>query len=222
MSHDPAASESLYERTVPGLHEHLCERLSAVDRRAPVLDIGCGTGAWLARLARAGFADMHGVDRGPAPPEHLGIRFAQVDVERQQLPFAASSFGLITAIEVLEHVLNTGVFLGELRRLVRPDGVILLTTPNVHSVAARLRFLLSGELPFFDRKGDPTHVSPVFVPLLERALPAHGLRLESTWTYPPAPRQFRFELRALARAARVALADPLAGDSLCLLLRASA
>jgi len=55
----------LPELALPGLHKSLVERvlqLSEVDHETSVLDIGCGSGAWLARLARQGFKRLHGVD----------------------------------------------------------------------------------------------------------------------------------------------------------------
>jgi 2-polyprenyl-3-methyl-5-hydroxy-6-metoxy-1,4-benzoquinol methylase len=61
-------AEDLAELTLAGLHEALAATLAhtpGIDLRTnPVLDLGCGCGAWLARLARNGFTDLRGVDSG--------------------------------------------------------------------------------------------------------------------------------------------------------------
>ena len=61
----PGCDRLLPELTLPGLHESLIERLLQlpdVGSETAVLDIGCGSGAWLARLAQHGFKRLHGVD----------------------------------------------------------------------------------------------------------------------------------------------------------------
>ncbi|MBT6686202.1 MAG: methyltransferase domain-containing protein, partial [Bacteroidetes bacterium] len=51
---------------------------------------------------------------------------------------------LVIAIEVSEHILDHEVFFKELSRIVKPDGQIYLSTPNILSLKSRLRFLFTG------------------------------------------------------------------------------
>jgi len=57
--------QQLREVTPPGLHETLLERvvrLPGINPETAILDLGCGSGAWLARLARSGFKALRGID----------------------------------------------------------------------------------------------------------------------------------------------------------------
>jgi SAM-dependent methyltransferase len=97
----------------------------------------------------------------------------------------AGTFDLVTATEVIEHVESPIGFLRNVRRLLRTGGVAIMTTPNVDNAPARVKFLLTGRLRMMDDRGDPTHISPIFVDLLVRQyLPRAGLSLVGRLLYP--------------------------------------
>lgn len=205
-------AESLAQWTVGGLHEALLPRLAGVPKHAAIVDLGCGTGAWLARLDAAGYTNLLGVDQ--APP--VGSCFMRADLEDPGAALA-SRYGtcdLVTAIEVVEHVANQGRFWDLVAALLKPGGRALVTTPNLHSLPARLRWLLSGSVRQFDEHGDPTHVAPVLLPVLPRLLAPRGLVLGEVW---PHPARGYLAMRTVARAVFRALAfvDPQPGDTLC-------
>ena len=99
-----------------------------------VLDIACGAGYGCAMLKEAGARSVIGVDlawqamadsmRSLAP----GIQLIQAD--GTALPLAAASIDVVTSFETLEHISNCAGFLRELRRVLKPDGLLLLSTPN--------------------------------------------------------------------------------------------
>jgi SAM-dependent methyltransferase len=96
---------------------------------AKVLDVGCGSGAMLVHLSR--FGRPHGVDVSSEAVSRCQERGLDAVVHEggPPLPFAAESFDLITALDVIEHVDDDGELLQELRRLVRPGGRLLVTVP---------------------------------------------------------------------------------------------
>jgi SAM-dependent methyltransferase len=63
-----------------------------------------------------------------------------------RLPFRDGSFDAVLFLEVLEHVLEEGRFLGEIRRVLAPGGALVLTTPNAWSVQRIARWWLPGSL----------------------------------------------------------------------------
>jgi 2-polyprenyl-3-methyl-5-hydroxy-6-metoxy-1,4-benzoquinol methylase len=110
-----------------------------------VLDVGCGEGAFSAQIARAGAAPI-AVDVADEPLRRLRTRFpALADVRRatagEPLPVAGGEADLVWAGEVLEHVVDVGAFAGDLRRVLRPGGTLVLTTPD-HPRRLLARFAL--------------------------------------------------------------------------------
>jgi SAM-dependent methyltransferase len=60
------------------------------------------------------------------------------------LPFRSESFDLVVMLEVIEHLADIPHALGEIARVMRPDAVAIVTTPNRLNVASRIHYLLSG------------------------------------------------------------------------------
>lgn len=127
------------ERVIPGLvddelwDEHIA-RYAFATRFAPgkrILDIGCGSGYGIAGMAQtAAFAV--GLD---SAAEALPSPAIFVQASATALPFHSASFDLITAFEVIEHLTDWETMLTEARRVLRPDGLFLVSTPNKSSYA---------------------------------------------------------------------------------------
>jgi SAM-dependent methyltransferase len=184
----PSSEAPLDELAVPGLHRHLATTVvpAAAPQGRRAVDLGAGSGAFATRLLDAGF-DVLACD---ADPEAFRARvpFRRVDLDDARFADALGlcTFDLVTAIEVIEHLEAPTTFLRNVARLLSGRGVAVVTTPNIESLAARLKFAATGRLRLFDAWGDPTHVSPIFYDLLVRHhLERAGLALESYTTFPP-------------------------------------
>ena len=93
-----------------------------------ILDAGCGSGRTLDELARLGTAvgtelNPLGVDAA----RRRGHDVAQAAVE--ELPHPDASFDLVTCLDVIEHTDDDAAALGELARVTRPGGVLIVTVP---------------------------------------------------------------------------------------------
>jgi len=107
----------------------------------PVLDVGCGLGWWLSRLAASGYTDLTGVDadaemaRQAAAAAGSRARFACAD-GMEWLRGHPDSYGLILMYDVLEHVAiaDTVPFLESARRALQPGGVLVVRTPNMQAL----------------------------------------------------------------------------------------
>jgi ubiquinone/menaquinone biosynthesis C-methylase UbiE len=135
-------SEFTGERVIPGQvnddlwAEHIARYAFAarLADQARILDIGCGTGYGTAELAQhARF--VTGID---VSAEAIGYAHAHYPLPNTTflaasataLPFSPASFDLITAFEVIEHLDNWHELLIEARRLLHPNGMFLVSTPN--------------------------------------------------------------------------------------------
>ena len=105
-----------------------------VVREREVLDAACGTGHGTAALAAAGAGRAVGVDIAEQAildaREQFGAA-AQFEIgDLHELPFAPGSFDVAICFETLAHVRDPDRALDELRRVLRADGLLLVSVPN--------------------------------------------------------------------------------------------
>jgi SAM-dependent methyltransferase len=135
-------SEFTGERVIPGqvdvdlLNEHMARYTFAarLARGKRVLDAGCGAGYGSAELAHAA-ESVVGVDRAPEAIEFAGAHYALANLSFEEasceaLPHADASFELVVAFEVIEHLVDWRGFLREARRVLVPNGQLVVSTPN--------------------------------------------------------------------------------------------
>ena len=146
-----------------------------------ILDAPCGEGALTAALAEGGF-ETWATDLDAAAGERLGDRFRAADLNGP-LPWPDRTFDLVASVEGIEHLENPFSFLREAHRVLRPDGLLILTTPNIVSLRSRTRFFFSGfyhrdRLPLRESARHPLHhISLWTFPELRYALHTSGFRL---------------------------------------------
>jgi SAM-dependent methyltransferase len=93
------------------------------------LDIGCGDGDYTRELVAHGCTDVVGVDvRHSDAWQRIAAGFAVASGQR--LPFAEGSFDGVLLNEVLEHVSDEHAVLSDIRRVLRPGGLLALYSPN--------------------------------------------------------------------------------------------
>jgi SAM-dependent methyltransferase len=137
-----------------------------------VLDLGCRSGALTRHFLEGN--SVVGLDVDPSALEKaaaLGIEPVRANVE-EPLPFEDASFEVVVAGELFEHLQFPDALVGEIRRVLRPGGVLAGSVPNAFRVQSRLRFL-RGRPP----EDDPTHLR-MFSPTALRELLAGFERIE--------------------------------------------
>lgn len=129
---------------MPGTHESFLKYFQnkSIDKNLKVLDLGAGHGAFTQRLYNMGF-DVSACDLFPEYFEFDKVKCDKVDITQSFL-YADNTFDLILAIEVSEHILDHEVFFSEMSRILKPDGQIYVSTPNILSLKSRFHFLLRG------------------------------------------------------------------------------
>lgn len=103
-------------------------------------------------------------------------------------PIEESAFALVTIIEVIEHVANPLRFVTAAAQALSPRGRMLITSPNIYSLGARMRFLLNGGLYYFEQSSaenpiEPDHIHPIVLEAYRRKILAPlNLSLARIWT----------------------------------------
>jgi SAM-dependent methyltransferase len=175
----------------PKTSERVFELLEGLDWvNARIVDVGAGRG-WFSKVLAERLRERHGVD----PREHVfpcdafpeSFEVEELECLRTRpdggLPFPDGSFDAAVSIEVIEHVEDQLAFLREIVRVVKPGGTVVVTTPNVLSMASRVRTLLWGfpelydPLPLDDRdtRRLSGHIHPIAPYFLAHAALRAGL-----------------------------------------------
>lgn len=125
------------------LNPWLEERLGRVAPAGPVLDLGCGRGYWMEQLARRGRAAV-GLERDLARAVRAGRHGPVVSGDAAHLPFADAGVGVVWCIHVLHHLPDPAGVLGEVRRVLRPGGTLVLAESVEDNPLLRLGRRLHG------------------------------------------------------------------------------
>jgi SAM-dependent methyltransferase len=151
------------------IHDRVVECLRS-ETKGPLLDVGAGDGTLTQRLQRESF-DVKAVDLVTRDfrPRTIEIRAANLN---QGIPFSDGEFGAVVATEVIEHLENPWMFVRELYRITRPGGVVVISTPNLGNLYARIWYALTGRLYNFMGTSyrDLGHITPVYLWNLERMI----------------------------------------------------
>lgn len=102
-----------------------------------LLDVGCGTGAFMIAALDAGFS-VHGIEPGWHSSRY-GRKHHSLQITNSTLESFRSDkhFDIVTCLHVIEHVPNPAEFVKHLTRLVKPDGILIIATPNLGCEYAR-------------------------------------------------------------------------------------
>jgi ubiquinone/menaquinone biosynthesis C-methylase UbiE len=108
----------------------------SIIKKKSVLDVGCGSGegAWL--LVKNGASLVVALDFDQVKARQASNlckdfrSFSALTMDAQKIGFKDQSFQVITCFEVIEHLPNPDLHLSEMKRIMRMDGILILTTPN--------------------------------------------------------------------------------------------
>lgn len=133
---DYASQETEYLAT-------FAEDVRAIQQHVPtgrVLDVGCGYGYFLKAAEKAGF-EPYGIDLSDAAVEQANARFRgrvfSGTLDNSGLP-ADLKFDVVFASHVIEHITEPVEFIRQAAARLRPGGLLVLVTPNIESVLARV------------------------------------------------------------------------------------
>lgn len=117
-----------------------CRFVTKYKRAGNLLDVGCATGGFLLGMRNQGAWTLAGVEVNPAVAalarEQYSLNVFTGALEEAQYPTA--SFDAITLWGVFEHLHDPLQTLAEIHRILRPDGIVVISVPNFDSWNAKL------------------------------------------------------------------------------------
>jgi SAM-dependent methyltransferase len=128
-----------------------------------ILDVACGEGYGSALMSRCA-AEVRGVDLSAEAIAHGRGAYADranlqlIEASCTRLPFVAASFDVVVSFETIEHIAGQAAFLDEVKRVLKADGVLILSCPN--------------KAEYSDKRGftNEFHVKELYRPELEALL----------------------------------------------------
>ena len=151
----------------PVVHDKVLDLIvQHLEKNSEILDLGAGEGEFSRRLIEKEFKaiPVDGFDiywRN----SNIPLIIANLDGEfASAVSPDGKQFDAIVAIEIIEHLENPYLFLRECAKLLKPDGLLFITSPNVESITSRIIFLYTGRLIGFGEVETlrPAHITPLF------------------------------------------------------------
>lgn len=151
-----------------------------------VLDVGCGSGSPTKAIALMNRVVGLDIDvKALKECQKISPNIPLVCGVAEKLPFKDKTFDMICAIELIEHLEKPKVFLKEAKRILKNNGTLLLTCPNIASFRSRLMFLLFGSFPDYR---NPEHIQHFTGYTLRKLLEENGFKVINIWSVGlPAP-----------------------------------
>ena len=124
-----------------------------------ILDVGCGTGTLLAELGKSGFRNLHGIDLAEGILKDAEKKLVGLNIYSElctgdaedHIPYEENKFDVVTMTGTFHHFYRPFDALGEILRILKPDGRFILID---QSFISPLRQILNLYLKIFSHDGD--------------------------------------------------------------------
>jgi 2-polyprenyl-3-methyl-5-hydroxy-6-metoxy-1,4-benzoquinol methylase len=151
---------------------------------ATVLDVGCGKGMLGRWLKENGVQTVWGIELSPVAGEEARRWLDGVvvgNVEQAELPWPEASVDGIICADVLEHTVDPWQVVARLKRLLKPEGWIVASLPNV-AFHRNIRKMLRGEWRYADEGLlDRTHLRFFTLQTIEELFARNGMAIEAVF-----------------------------------------
>ena len=112
-------------------HKWAIETFLSNVKNKRILEIGCGSGGMIEFLMKTN--EVYGADvsdSGIKIAKRKGLKVFKVDISEQRLPFKTGVFDYVLMIGTIEHLMNPQKAINEIQRVLRKEGICLITAPN--------------------------------------------------------------------------------------------
>lgn len=172
---DEKFDDGLVERMLDYFRRRRAQKIAAlIHHQGHVLDIGCGNGRFLEMIGRQGKIETYGLEM----PGNSARRAQAILKDRLHIGplkpeiYSEHQFDAITLFHVFEHLTEPQAYLDEIRRILKPGGVLYMSFPNIGSIQSRI---FKGRWLHLD---PPRHLFLFDHDSFKKALSQHGFQVE--------------------------------------------
>lgn len=156
------------------------------DNSIKIVDIPCGSGAFISRLKDSGFIDILAIDiENILEIEHKD--FIKGDMNAA-LPIDDNSIDVVVCIDGIEHIKRQFDFVKEVNRILKVGGELIISTPNISSLRSRAKWLVTGhhhkcKTPLDENNPNPLHhIGMISFPEIRYMLHSSGFHIHEVTT----------------------------------------
>ena len=167
------------------IYDKIIEILNSIGplNELKLLDVPAGEGAFTYRLINENLGLR--IFCGDINPEGFILKSMacdEIDLNKT-LPYEAQAFDIFVCIEGIEHIENPFHLVREAHRILKANGRLILTTPNIASLRSRIEYLLYAFHVHFDYMVEPIeHINPISYIEIRHILESNGFRIEFVTT----------------------------------------
>lgn len=151
-----------------------------------VLDVAAGNGYMTDWLLQHGF-EVTPMDKNTTQWRLPEVPCLECDLNKE-IKAGANNYDMVVSIETIEHLENPFHFIREVARVMKPKGIAIIKTPNVHSIRSRLKYLFLGLPYLFEYVSDAhmgQHISPISIGHFLYAFRQAGMKIVDIYSTGP-------------------------------------
>ena len=158
------------------------------DPNISLVELCPGKGELSKALLDSDFKNLEALDINPENFKVAGIKCHKGNLG-ENLPFENESYDLVIVVEGIEHLEAQYHFVNECNRILKPGGILIVTTPNIVSFGSRVKFLFTGfyslctrPLDEFKKDWVKEHIAPLTFWQLRHILHTNGVFIQEIQT----------------------------------------
>lgn len=144
-----------------------------------ILDVGCADGVIFKDYTPK--ADFYGIDIAEPllkKAQKNGYKTFLLDIEQQKLPFKNEFFDVIIAGEMIEHVVNTDWFMCEINRVLKKNGYLIISIPNINQWISLFMMIFFDLPPRYSARFRAPHVRDFTFKTMKGCLKEFGFEIK--------------------------------------------